>query len=149
MNNITNIPLMILQKSVGQPLAKSPSAFGRWLNPTVVSAEEGKVVFSFRVREDMTNPVKLLHGGIIAAMMDDTLGATMLSLGDANFKISINLVIDYFNAANVDDIVTVESDIIKNGKNIINATCIMKNQDNKIIAKGNSNLFHSNIEVQL
>ncbi len=97
----------------------------------------------------MTNPIKLLRGGVIAAMMDDTLGATMLSLGEANFKISINLVIDYFNAAKVNDVVTVEATILKNGKNIINASCVMKNQDNKIIAKGNSNLFHSNIEVQL
>ncbi len=38
MSNHKNIPLAILQQSIGKSLTQSPSAFGRWLDPTVVLA---------------------------------------------------------------------------------------------------------------
>lgn len=134
-----------LQQFIGKEFDQSPSPFMKWLNPVVISAEEGHLEFQYKVRPEWLNPIGNLHGGVTAAIVDDIIGATMFSLNENSFITTINNVIDYFSAAKENDIIVAETTIIKRGKQFVNAQCEIWNADKtRLIARGTSNLFKIN-----
>lgn len=137
--------LAVLKNFIGKEFTESPSPFMRWLNPIVVSAEEGRIEFQYTVRTEWLNPMGNLHGGVTAAIIDDVIGATMFSLNEKTFIVTVNNSIDYFSAAKENDIIVAETKIIKRGKQFINAQCEIWNADKtRLIARGTSNLFKTN-----
>lgn len=105
-------------------------------------ADEGHLEFKYTVRPEWLNPMGYLHGGITAAIIDDILGATMFSLNEDTFYITINNNVDYFSIAKEGDIIIAETQIVKKGKQFVNACCdIWNEQKTRLIAKGTSNLF--------
>ena len=125
----------------------SPSPLGRWLNGKLISVEEGSLTVEFTVREEMTNPGKILHGGVSAAMMDDVIGMTVFALGRESFYTTINLSIDYLLPAKVGDIIFVKSKVIRAGKTVINIECEIRNSEHKITAKSTSNLVATGVKI--
>lgn len=133
-------------KSFSEEFKNTSSPFTRWLNPVIVAAEEGHLKFEYTVRNEWLNPMNILHGGITSAIIDDTLGATALSLNESVFYTTINNVIDYFSTAKEGDKIIAETKIIKRGKQFINAQCEIWNiEKNRLIARGTSNLFKTEI----
>jgi acyl-coenzyme A thioesterase 13 len=131
-----------LKSFIGQEFTASPSPFMHWLKPIVLSAEIGKLAFQYEVRKEMTNPIGTLHGGVIAAIIDDILGATMFSLNEEHFYTTINNVIDYFSPGREGDVIIAETSILKKGKQIVNAQCEVWNADrSRLLARGSSNLM--------
>lgn len=134
-----------LKQFIGKEFDQSPSPFMKWLNPIVISVEEGHLEFQYNVRKEWLNPIGNLHGGVTAAIVDDIIGATMFSLNDKSFITTINNVIDYFSTAKENDNIVAETKIIKRGKQFINAQCEIWNADKtRLIARGTSNLFKIN-----
>jgi len=137
-----------VQSNIGKQAAEmSPSPLGRWLNGKLIAVEEGSLTVEFIVREEMTNPGKILHGGITASMLDDVMGMTVFSLGRESFYSTINLSIDYLLPAKVGDIIYVKSRVIRPGKTVINMECEARNSEHKIIAKCTSNLVVTGIKM--
>lgn len=137
--------LQALKSFVGKEFTTSPSPFMRWLNPVVISAEEGQIEFQYTVREEWLNPMGNMHGGVTAAIMDDIIGATMFSLNEKSFIVTVNNSIDYFSTAKENDTIVAETKIIKRGKQFVNAQCEIWNVDKtRLIARGTSNLFKIN-----
>lgn len=134
--------LQIIKSFIGKEFTASPSPFMKWLNPVVLSAEEGQLEFQYKVRQEWLNPMGNLHGGVTAAIFDDVIGATMFSLNEKNFIVTINNSIDYFSTAKENDNIVAETKIIKRGKQFVNAECEIWNADKtRLIARGTSNLF--------
>ena len=104
--------LAILKSYIGREFSESPSPFMRWLNPIVVSAEEGKVEFQYTVRGEWLNPMGNLHGGVSAAIIDDVIGVTMFSLNEKSFITTINNSIDYFSTAKEGDNNSAQTQVI-------------------------------------
>lgn len=128
--------------------SRSPSPLMRWLNPTLISVEEGALEFSYVVRDEMTNPFKILHGGTTAALIDDALGATIFTLGRAHLYTTVNLAVDYFSTARAGDTIIATTTMVKKGDKIVNAQCEVWNADKtRMIAKGYSNLIKTNTKV--
>ena len=125
----------------------SPSHLGRWLNGKLISVEEGSIEVEFVVRDEMTNPLHILHGGAAASMMDDVMGMTVYMLGRENFYTTVNLSIDYLSPAKVGDTLSVKSKIIRAGKTVIHITCEIHNTDQKIIAKCTSNMVATGVKI--
>lgn len=145
----TTEPLDVLKSFIGREFTASPSPFMRWLKPIVLSAESGKLVFQYTVRHDMTNPIKGLHGGVTAAIIDDVIGATMFSLNEEHFYTTVNNVIDYFTPAREGDLIMAESNLIRKGKQIVNAQCEIWNADRtRLIARGYSNLLKTSLKKE-
>lgn len=140
-------PLKILQKYKGQEFSDTPSPFMKWLKPVILSAESGKLSFRYTVREEMTNPMGGLHGGVTAAIIDDVIGATIFSLNESHFYTTLNNVIDYFAPAKAGDFIIADTLVIKKGKQIINVQCEVWNEEkNRLIARGHSNLLKTTME---
>ena len=125
----------------------SPSHLGRWLNGKLISVEEGAIEVEFVVREEMTNPLNILHGGAAASMLDDVMGMTVYMLGRENFYTTVNLSIDYLSPAKVGDTLSVKSKIIRAGKTVIHITCEIHNTDQKIIAKCTSKMVATGVKI--
>lgn len=134
-----------LQQFIGKEFDQSPSPFMKWLNPIVLSVEEGHLEFQYTVRPEWLNPIGNLHGGVTAAIVDDLIGATMFSLNENSFITTINNVIDYFSTAKENDNIVAETKIIKRGRQFVHAQCEIWNADKtRLIARGTSNLFKIN-----
>ena len=143
-----NKPLELFKLQVGKNASQSPSPLMQWLNPILISAEAGKLEFSYVVREEMTNPLGIIHGGTTAAIIDDAIGAAVFSLGVSHVYTKVSLSVDYFSRAQTGETIIAQTNVIKKGKQIINAECEVWNADKtRMIAKGHSNLILSKIPL--
>lgn len=133
-----------LKSQIGKEFSTSPSALGAWLKGTIRKVEPGSLTIDFVVRDEMTNTAKTLHGGATAAIIDDTIGMTVECLGRDTFHTTINLSIDYLSAAKIGEVITATSKIHREGKNIVNADCVITNAEGKVLSKGTSNLILTN-----
>jgi acyl-coenzyme A thioesterase 13 len=137
-----NKQLQLLQSKVGLTMKEGLSPYGRWIAGKLINAEFGRVSFEIEVREDMTNPLQMLHGGATAGIVDEVIGIAVFSLGRPNFYTTINLVIDYFATAKLADIVVATATIVKPGNNIINVKCeIWDITQKKLLVTSSSNLM--------
>ena len=137
-----NKALDLFQSYIGKDSSKSISPLMRWLNPTMLSVSDGELDFSYLIREEMTNPMSILHGGTTTAIIDDDVGAAVYSLGKPNWYTTVNLAVDYFASAKVGDTIIAQTSITKNGNQIVNTACEIWNADKtRMIAKGHSNLI--------
>lgn len=126
----------------------SPSPFGRWLNGTIRAAEQGRLVADFTIRDEMTNPAGVLHGGAAAAILDDLIGAMVFAMGRDYAYTSVNLAIDFLHAAYKGDTVLATAEVIRAGKNIIHCEGRISATDGKLIAKCTTNLIQTSIKIE-
>ncbi|MDH5598159.1 MAG: PaaI family thioesterase [Cyclobacteriaceae bacterium] len=137
-----NKALELLQMHIGQKLPHSPSPLMRWLDPRILSVEEGSLMFEYEIRNEWLNPAGNLHGGIIAAIIDDTIGATLFAMDDPFIYATINNAIDYFGGSKEGQKIIAKTAVVKKGKQLINAQCeIWDNEQTRLLAKGYSNLY--------
>ena len=142
-----NQRLKDIQHFIGQHFTSSPSPFALWLNGKVIAASENSVEVSVLVRNDMTNPVGMWHGGVTTAMIDDCIGVNFFVLGLEYFYPTINLNVEFFNGAKEGETVYVRTRLVKQGRTIINLKADMLNEQGKLIASATSNLAVSNIRI--
>ena len=133
--------LQFMQANVGKSLGMGPSPLAKWLDGTLVAADEGTLTADFVIRPDMTNPAGLLHGGVVAAIMDDLMGATVFALGAESFYTSVNLNVDYLYSARAGETIRARTEVIRQGKKIIHVECRITNAEGKLLAKSTSNLI--------
>lgn len=144
----SNKILTYFQAHIGQePPALAPP-FNRWLNGVLQEAESGRVLLHFYIRPEMTNPVKMLHGGMHAAMMDEVIGMAVATVNDETFYTTVNLSIDYLDKAVLGDTVAVEAKIVRHGKNMINVIAEVRSLEGKLLSRGSSNLFNTQIPLK-
>ncbi len=131
-----------LKSQIGMDARNSPSPLMRWLNPVMLSAEPGALVFRYEVRPEWLNPAGNLHGGMMAAIVDDAIGAAVFSLGEAHFYATINNCIDYLGSSQEGHQVIARASIVKKGRQLINAQCeVWNGDDTRLLARGSSNLI--------
>lgn len=145
MNLSKNEVLAKLQARLGKNLSDSPSPFGAWLNGIVRKAELGVLEIEFTVRKEMTNSAQIMHGGAIAAIMDDTMGMTVACLGHDTFFTTVNLSLDYLSSAKEGDVIIAKTKINREGRHIVNIECEIVTLEGKLLSKGMSNLFKTSI----
>jgi acyl-coenzyme A thioesterase 13 len=131
-----------LRSQIGKGSGMSPSPLMRWLNPDILQAEEGTMILRYSVREEMSNPLGQLHGGIAAAIIDDAIGCTLYGYGHPAGYATINNYIDYLLPAKVGDNILAKTIVVKKGNRIVNAQCELLDENSQIrIARGVSNLI--------
>jgi uncharacterized protein (TIGR00369 family) len=138
-----NAGLALLQASIGQALGTgSLSPTGRWLNGTLRAVEITTLQVEYTVREEMTNPVGTLHGGIIAAMLDDAMGMLLnVANGMDGFYATVNMQVDYLGPARLGDVILASVQINRKGRQIANMEGWLRHSSGKAIAHATSNLL--------
>jgi len=122
----------------------SPSPFGRWLNGKLVAVEKGSMSIELVVREEFTNPAGIMHGGVIAGVIDEVIGMTTFTLGNTGFYVAINLNIAFLRPGKLGEKLTVISEVIRDGRTMAHAECKVYNEEGKLMAKAASNLALTN-----
>ncbi|MEZ5842080.1 MAG: PaaI family thioesterase [Hyphomicrobiales bacterium] len=130
-----------LASRVGQEFSDSPSPLGRWLHGRFAAIEHGAVAMTFEVREEFTNPMGFLHGGIIAAIADDMIGTTIMASDLARKFMSLNLDVQYLGAAKLGDTITASTKLVEAGKRIIVFDWFIHAADGGLLARGTSQIF--------
>lgn len=121
-------------------------AVSRWIDGTLLEAEEGHLKVQFTVQESWLNPAKTFHGGMIATLIDDVMGMTIYSLGNAYFFTTINLQLDYLSFALAGDQVVVEARVVRKGVNVIHIEAFLTKR-NKLLVKASANVINSGKKV--
>jgi acyl-coenzyme A thioesterase 13 len=135
--------LELLQGAIGKAMGEvSLSATGRWLNGTLRAADATSLQMEYTIREEMTNMVSTLHGGITAAMLDDSMGMLLnvTSLGEGFFA-TVNLTVDYLGPARLGDVIIATAQINRKGRQIANLEGWLRHTNGKAIAHATSNLL--------
>jgi uncharacterized protein (TIGR00369 family) len=100
---------------------------------TKVSAEDGVVEADFEGKPEFTNPVGNVQGGILAAMLDDTMGpALACQLRAGEFAPTLNLNISFLKPAKPGKLRGVGR-IVRRGKDV----CVLSGelfQDDELLA---------------
>ena len=135
-----NPKLAWLKAHIGESTKKSPSPFAHWLDGIVEEVEFGDLSIRYTVRPDMTNPHGLLHGGVIAGILDDVIGTCVASLGKEQPFVSINLSVDFVQGARVSDEVIARAKVIRNGRTVVYLQGELFNKQGKLLAMATSNL---------
>ncbi|MGM8363705.1 PaaI family thioesterase [Flavobacterium sp. ARAG 55.4] len=133
----------------GKEFKESRSPFMHWFKPIVIKAEEGKLELQYSIRTEWLNPLGNLHDGITAAIIDNTIGATVITLNDPDFFSTINTSIDYLSSAKGNEKIIAKTHIIKEGKLLISLKCeIWNSNKTRLIALGTSNLFRTVAKIK-
>ena len=132
---------------INQNMSGSISPLGRWLNGTIRAVESGRLVAEYVIRDELTNPAGVLHGGAASAMLDDLIGAMVFTLGREFAFTSVNLNIDFLHAARSGDTVTATAEVVRAGRNIIHCEGRIEAADGKVIAKCATNLIQTSVRI--
>ncbi len=136
-----------LKQYEGQYFTHTKSNAGKWLHYKLLKVEEGCIEAAILVREDMTNPNQMLHGGMIAMIMDELCGLAFYSTGNPSYFTTVNLSIDYLYSAPVGSTVIAKSNVMRSGKKIANVECYIYDEEKRVIAHAKSNLVNTEKKV--
>ena len=132
-----------LKNSEGKVFSESTSPFHKWLGPKIEKIETGKVELLYPLREEMFNPMGTLHGGMVAAIVDDAAGVAVFSLEKEDFHSTLNNVVDYLAPVFPGDGLRVKAHALKTGKTTVHVQVdFYSSQSNKLVARGISNLIY-------
>jgi uncharacterized protein (TIGR00369 family) len=132
--------LAYYKSHIGKGYPDSIKTFGKWLEPIVREVEPTRLVLEFTIRPEQGNPAGLTHGGVLASIIDETIGAMMYYTGEPHFKASVSLNVDFISNCRPGDTLLAEAKLSKSGKMMSHGECtITRKDDNRIIAKGSSN----------
>jgi uncharacterized protein (TIGR00369 family) len=127
----------------GQYMTETKSKAGKWLNYKLDLVEPGYVEVSLEVKEDMTNPVGNLHGGMSAMICDEICGLAFYSLGMETYYTTVNLMIDYLYSAPLGSRIKATGKVLRAGKRISNTECYIYNEKGVILVHAKSNLVNT------
>ena len=113
----------------------------KYLGFVVMEAEEGYIKVEMKARRELLNPLGLLHGGVMAMLMDELIGAAGWTLNRPTHFVTINLNIDFLSSAREDEILVAEGKIVRPGKNVMHGESKIFNSSGKLLAKSASNLI--------
>jgi uncharacterized protein (TIGR00369 family) len=133
----------MLQANVGKKMGAQLTGLGSWLDGAVSKINDaGDIEVAFEVREDMLNPMGNIHGGAIAAIIDEVLGFQLFLQSDKDAAyVSMTMNIDFLRPAQVGQIITGVPQVVKIGKKTANVKCELRHANGKIIALAGSNFM--------
>jgi len=129
-----------VQKLIGDVILNSKSPAGNWLQPRLEKLEKGKAELSVIIREEMCNPFGNIHGGMMALVIDETIGWAVVSLEAEHHYTSVTLNLDFLYAAAQGERIFAKAEVLRQGKKVINVESWVFNEKGILLAKSSSNL---------
>ncbi len=132
-----------LRANLGAALGDRLPGFGGWLNARIAAIDaDGNIQLDFTVRPDMLNPMGALHGGAVAAIVDEVLGFQLfLKAAEDAAYVSMTMNIDFLRAAQEGAVIRAVPEVVRSGKRTANVRCTLYHSDQEAIAQGVSNFM--------
>ncbi len=144
---MSNPIIEYLKNEINKPITKSISPSSLWLKGTLLEVEKGYCSISYKIRKEMTNPVGTIQGGVMAALIDDTMGLAFYTLFQQQMFTTTNLNVNFLFGAKEGETVVVKAQVVRIGKKIANIECKVYNEKDDIITTSTSNLVVTSIKV--
>jgi uncharacterized protein (TIGR00369 family) len=108
-----------------------------------VEAGDGKAVVRFVPLEEMTNPFGIVQGGLLAAMLDNTMGPATMTIDEGRGHSTIQMSVNFMGKVRPGEAVIGEARVTKAGKTqIVVEAELYKESDRSMIASATAvNLF--------
>jgi len=117
-----------------EPLFRKSPLTEPW-EPLYAKKTDKAVVIGLRLAKPHTNGRGLIHGGLIAALADNAMGYSCAqATGWTTSFVTVSLTVDFAGSAEIGQWCAIESDVIKTGKTICFAQCLVK-ADDAVIAR--------------
>lgn len=130
-----------LQERLGKQITDTPSGFGKWLNMHLIEANADRVMIEVEARAEMSNPMGLLHGGLMAGIMDEIIGLRVASLNLPDYYITVNLHTDFLEAIPIGTKARAQASVVRQGCTMIFVEAQVLNEKGVLCAKANSHLL--------
>lgn len=144
-----NQRIQFLQNQIGKEKWQYEYPLMDWLKAAVVTVEEGKIEIQFTVEKYMLNPIGILHGGIMATMLDEVMGAACFTLGRPVGYATINMNVDYLSPAKIGEKVIAKGIVVRAGKTVVHVKAELVKEDDKVLAKATSNLIGTSVPLPI
>ncbi|MEE2964249.1 MAG: PaaI family thioesterase [Acidobacteriota bacterium] len=119
-------------------------AFFDLIGLEILEAEPGRSVARVHMQPELANPVGLMHGGIIASLIDTGIAYALLlqedvqdALHAGRSLVTVDLRVKYLRPVSAGSI-TCESRVVRMGRQIIHADAIVTNDAGKEVARGDA-----------
>lgn len=116
-------------RKAGTPLAMD--GFADWIGVTDEHAEDGEARLELQADERHLNPAGTVHGGVLATLVDTTMGLAVRS-ADVETPATSQLSIAYLRPANVGRLVATAR-VRKEGKNLQVCDADIEQDGNRVI----------------
>ena len=100
----------------------SAGTFNDMLHPEFVRCDfDGqRVVLRVRIQKWMTNPGGILHGGIIASLLDFTMGLLCRYFSGGTMTPTVSMEVSYLRAVPMDGAICIGAQVTKRGRTFLN-----------------------------
>lgn len=142
-----NTTVAYLKTLVDKPFTKSISPSTMLLGGTLRYIEGGEAWIDYPIKHEMSNPIGMIQGGFLAALIDDTIGLAFFSLEPKLMFTTTNLNVNYLFGAHEGEIVRAKAKVIRMGKKIANFECKIYNAKEEIIANSTANLVVTTVKA--
>ena len=116
----------------------------RLIGLEVVDMQPGRSVLTIRHRADLAQPIGILHGGVLATLVDTGIAYAVLASNEirplieaGGSVVAIDLRIKYFRPVAAGRL-TCASTVTRMGRRIIHGESIVTNEQDKEVARGDS-----------
>lgn len=100
--------------------------------------EEGEIELAFHPDERLTNPRGQVQGGIVAAMLDDTMGPALVSMtGGAYIPASIDMNVSFLRPV-MPGRVTTKGRVIRHGASVVFLEAELFDTEGRLLARATS-----------
>jgi uncharacterized protein (TIGR00369 family) len=118
--------------------------FNKLLGMKLLEVEPGRARLSMSWRADLTQPAGILHGGMIASLVDTAIAHSILltlpdidTLSPGGRIVSVDLRIKYLRPVSAGEIFC-DARVVRPGRTIIHAAATVTNAEGKEVALGDS-----------
>lgn len=145
----TNATVKYLKKQIDKPFTHSISPSTLLLGGTLRHIGLGEVWVDYLVKHEFSNPIGMIQGGFLAAIIDDTIGIAFFSMEPKLMFTTTNLNVNYLFGARKGEVVRAKANVIRMGKKIANFECKVYNSKDEVIASSTTNLVVTTVKAML
>ena len=102
------------------------------------NAEKGRIRIAFEGRPEFANPAGFVQGGMLAAMLDDTMGPAVLVMsGGKSFTVTLGLNVSFLAPAKPGRFIA-EGQVVQLGKTIAFIEATLTDAEGTVVARASS-----------
>ncbi|MCC6158825.1 MAG: PaaI family thioesterase [Deltaproteobacteria bacterium] len=95
---------------------KLPPPCMEFLNSELIEAGEGRARIRFVPDERMENPYGVIQGGILAAMLDNTIGPAVAFTHPDRASSTIHLAVNFLRSVRAGEVIVGTAEVVKSGR---------------------------------
>ncbi|RFC53775.1 PaaI family thioesterase [Brumimicrobium aurantiacum] len=116
---------------------KASNKFGTYLEMDLEVLKEGEAKYIIEIKEKHLATPIAAHGGVVAAVIDGTLGVAALTVAGQNDNVvsTVELHVNYLKPVRLGDVLTSVGKVVSAGKRLLYVEAAVTNQDNVLVAK--------------